>query len=212
MEKRIRFYHKVLALAVFVLTPVALWAISDVPQRSWLKEGLSLLTIISFAVLVLQFYMSKINGGVIKHHKFSSVLKWHKVLAYVFIGILLVHPFFIVLPRYFEAGVAPGDAFVQLISSYSNPGVLMGMIAWGLMVLLGLTAVFRNSLPLSYNTWKVFHGILSALFITAAIYHIIFIGRHSSNAMIIYLMFVAGTAILMLIANLMGNTKKESHE
>lgn len=212
MEKRIQLYQKIAAVLLFVFLPIALRAVSDAPQRGWFKEGLSLLTMISFSILMLQFYMSKINKGMMKAHKFSNVLTWHKVLGYVFIGVLLVHPFFIVLPRYFESGVAPGDAFSQLLSSYSNPSVFMGMLAWVLMLLLGLSAMFRNQLPMSYKAWKVFHGILSALFISSAVYHIINLGRHSTPPMQLYLLIIAGVAIALLINSYLFNTKKESHE
>lgn len=209
MEKRIHYYHRLFTLVLFVLLPIFLWAISDVPQRSCLKEALSLLTIVSFSVLMLQFFMSRINVGMIKHHKFNKVLKWHKVLGYVFVLVLVFHPFFIVIPRYFESGIAPKDAFVQLISSYDNSHVLFGMIAWGLMLVLGLSAVFRRQLPFSYTTWKIVHGVLSALFVLSAVYHIIALGRHSTSVMQIYLLTVAGIAILMLIYNYLFNTNKK---
>lgn len=212
MEKRIRCYHTIAAVLLFVILPVLLWAISDVPRRSWLKEGLSLLTLVSFSVVLLQFYMSKINKGMIKHHKFSKVLKWHKVLGYVFITILTFHPFFIVLPRYFESGVAPSDAFRQLLSTYTNPSVLMGMVAWCLMLVLGLSALFRNQLPMSYKVWTIFHGIVSALFIAAATYHIINLGRHSSPPMQLFFLILSGFALVLLINSYLFNTKIESHE
>ena len=208
MEKRIHYYLRFLAILVLVILPVILWLVSDVPRRSWLKEGLSLLTMLSFSVLLLQFFMSKINVWMMASHKFSRVLKWHKALGYIFSGILVFHPFFIVLPRFFESGVEPMDAFAQLLSSYSNPSVLMGMIAWALMWILALSAIFRNKLPMSYKLWKICHGILSLLFMGFAIYHIATIGRHSTSPMIIYLLTIAGVAVLMLINSYLFTTKK----
>lgn len=199
MENKIRIYNRVVALLVFIGLPVLFWALGDTPQRSSLKETISVITLIAFSMMLAQFYLARSNRKVLKEHKMSKVVKWHKVIGYVFVGILLVHPFLIVVPRYFESGIDPIDAFITLITTFDSLGVILGMISWYLMLLIGLTSMFRNQLPMSYLTWRVFHGILSIAFITLATWHAIDLGRHTDKAMSVFMVIMAAGGVFLLL-------------
>ncbi len=166
MEKRIRLYNGIAATAIFLGLPVLFFSMGDFPERSALKNGLSLLTIIAFCTMLAQFYLARSNKKILKAHKMSKIVKYHKYIAYTFVSILLVHPFLIVLPRYFEAGVDPIDALITIITSFNSTGVIMGIIAWCLILIIGLSSFFKDKLGMTYKTWRVFHGILSIAFIT----------------------------------------------
>lgn len=210
MESKIKTYNRIAALLVFIGLPILFWALGNAPQRSALKETISIITLISFSMMLAQFYLARSNRDILKGHKISKVVKWHKVIGYVFVGILLVHPFLIVLPRYFESGVDPIDAFTTLITTFDSLGVVLGMIAWVLMLLIGLTSMFRNQLPFSYKTWRVFHGILSVAFITLATWHALNLGRHTDNAMSIFMLVMAGGGILLLLKTYFTKTPQKA--
>ena len=199
MEKQIKTYNIILAIAVFIGLPILFWALGDFPQRSSLKEALSLITLLSFSLMIGQFFLARSNKKILKAHKMSLVVKYHKYIGYIFISILLVHPFLIVIPRYFEAGVEPIDAFITIITSFNSTGIIFGIIAWVSMLLLGLTSFFRNQLGLKYKTWRIIHGILSIFFVGIALVHVIDLGRHSDTVLSTFFISLSAIGILLLL-------------
>lgn len=207
MENRIKIYNRVAAIAVFIAFPVFIYAFGDFPRRTVLKESISLLTILAFFIMLMQFYLSRANSKVLKGHKMRKVIKWHKVLGYVFVSILLLHPFLIVVPRYFEAGISPTDAFAELLSGFSQKGLLLGLIAWILMIVIGLTALFRRWLPFAYKTWRVIHGFLSIAFIIVATWHVVNMGRHINEPMTWLIAILSISGVVMLLKKYIFKSK-----
>jgi predicted ferric reductase len=199
MENKMKIYNRIAAVAVFIALPVLMYTIGDFPRRTVLKEAISLLTILAFFIMLMQFFLSRANGKLLKGHKMGRVIKWHKVLGYVFVSLLLFHPFLIVLPRYYEAGIEPNDAFAELLSNFSQEGLMLGLIAWILMFIIGLTSLIRKWLPFTYSTWRVIHGFLSIAFILTASLHVINMGRHINEPMtwLIAILSISGVALLL---------------
>ena len=199
MENKIRKYNRIAAGMVFIAFPVLFYVLGDFPRRTVLKETISIITLIAFFMMLFQFYLSRANGKVLKEHKMSKVVKWHKVLGYVFVSILLVHPFLIVLSRYFESGVEPLEAFTTIITTFGSKGVVLGLSAWVLMFIIGLTSLLRNNLGLSYKAWRITHGILSIVFIAIASLHVVEQGRHINQPMqwLIAVLSIGGITLLI---------------
>ncbi|WP_319501848.1 ferric reductase-like transmembrane domain-containing protein [uncultured Draconibacterium sp.] len=208
MQNKIKTYNRIAAILIFIGMPVLFWALRDVARRSNLKETISLITLVSFSLMLMQFFLARSNKAVIKEHKMSRIVNWHRYLGYFFLTVLLVHPFLIVVPRYYEAGIAPIDAFIQMLTTFDNPGIILGIVAWCLMLFLGLTSLFRKLIPLSYKIWRLIHGIVSLLFITAASWHVIKLGRHIDTAMTIFILIAAGIGELLLLKTYLFPTPK----
>jgi len=209
---RIKIYNRIAAVLVFIGLPILFWALGDVPKRIVLKEALSILTLVAFSLMLMQFYLARSNRKILKEHKMSRVVKWHKVVGYIFVPVLLLHPFFIVLPRYFESGIEPKDALQTMLTSFESLGVVLGMIAWVLMLLIGLTSMFRKLLPFSYKTWRIIHGVLSIAFVIVATWHALNLGRHTDNAMSVYILIAAGVGVLLLLKTYFSKTTKTSQK
>lgn len=213
MQNKIKTYNRIAAILIFIGLPVLFWALGDVPRRSNLKETISLITLISFSLMLMQFFLARSNRAVIKEHKMSRIVNWHRYIGYFFVTVLLVHPFLIVLPRYYEAGIDPIDGFIQMLSTFNNPGIILGIVAWSLILILGLTSLFRKIIPLSYKTWQVIHGILSMLFIAIASWHAIKLGRHIDKPMTTFILIASGTGVLLLLKTyFFPKTKKHKNE
>jgi len=151
-------------IIVLIGFPLLFWAIGDFPRRTVLKEVLSVLTLTAFSMIIGQFYFSRIFRESLNLPSMAKLTKYHKVFGYIFVGILLVHPFFIVIPRFFEAGVEPVEAFITLITTYDSTGVVLGIIAWFLMLIIGLTSFFRKKTfiklhKLAFTAWNTFNCI-----------------------------------------------------
>jgi len=191
-----RFFRQ--TLLAFTGMPLLIWAMGNFPERSVLKEFLSFMTILAFCQLIGQFFWARTNRSVVATLKMSKVVKYHKIIGYTVVTIMLFHPLFRVVPRFFESGVSPVDAFITLITTM-NLGVVFGIIAWCLMLVLGITAFAREKLPMKYKTWRVFHGILALLFIAFATWHAIDLGRHFNLAMSILITLLTTGGILLVL-------------
>ena len=51
----------VTAAAVFVGLPVLFYLLADVPRRSYLKDGLSIATLLAFTFLLGQYFLARSN-------------------------------------------------------------------------------------------------------------------------------------------------------
>ncbi len=187
------------AAQIFVGVPLLLWAVGDFPRRTVLKEALSLLFILAFCQMLGQFFLARGNTRAVKSLNMSTAVKFHKAIGYIAVALLLVHPFLLVVPRYFESGVEPMEAFVTIITTFNSRGIVLGLAAWSVMLILGITSLFRKRLPMKHTTWRVFHGIMSMLLIGLATWHAVNLGRHTDQAMSIYMILLAGGGILLLI-------------
>ena len=138
------------------------------------------------------------------------MVQLHKIIAYVFISFLLLHPFLIVVPRYFEAGIEPGEAFTTMLTTWSSRGIILGLTAWCLMLLLGLSSIFRKRLGMKYTTWRVFHGILSMVFIVLATWHATDLGRHTDLPMSVYMIALGGLGVFQLLRVYLIKSKNQA--
>ena len=134
--------------------------------------------------------------------KASQVQRVHKAIAYSAVGVILAHPFLIVLPRYFEASVRPWDAFVTMLTTFTSLGIWLGLTAWLLLLVLAVTAFSRGRLiprfTTQYRGWRYFHGALAVSFTILALWHSIALGRHTDLAMSVFFVTLAllGFALL----------------
>lgn len=199
MKTSVQTYNHLAAISVFVALPLIIWTLGDIPRRTFLKETISLLTLLSFSMMILQFFLSRGNGKTLKVHRKVKVLKLHKIIGYVFVSFLLLHPFLIVVPRYLEAGIQPGEALTTMLTTWDSRGIVLGLTAWCLMFLLGLSSIFRRKLGMKYNTWRVFHGILSMIFIILATWHAMELGRHTDLPMSAYMVVLGSLGVFQLL-------------
>ena len=196
-------------MALFLGLPLLLYFMGDFPRKTLLKEALSIITILAFSAMLAQFYFTRHNKQFKKGKELTMAVKLHRIIGYSFIVVLLLHPFFIVLPRFFEAGADPGDAFITLITEFSSLGVVLGLIAYGLMIVIFMTTIIRNRFHLNYRLGRMFHGCLSVLFIVAAAWHVINIGRHANTPFAIYIILMTGSGIIHLFLTYYFESRKE---
>lgn len=202
MKVTAKGYAIVTALAVFIGLPLLFYALGDTPRRSILKEALSILTLLSFTLMLGQFFLARGNETILSLFRPRQIRGVHKVIAYGAVGVMLAHPFLIVLPRYFEAGVRPWDAFIIVVTTFDSLGILLGMGAWVLLLVLAGTSLFRirliQRLQIRFPAWRYFHGVLAVVFATLAIWHAIELGRHTDTAIATFFITLALTGTTLL--------------
>lgn len=195
-------------LAAFIFMPLMIWAVGDYPQRTLLKESLSVVTIVAFNLIIGLFYLARTNKNVMKGIKFSKLTGLHKFVGYVAVPVLLLHPLLLVVPRFYEAGIEPLDAFTTMLTTFTSQGVIFGLIAWSSMLLIGVTSVLRKKLPMKYQSWRVVHGGLAILCIFSAAFHVIDLGRHIDFAMTMFIVLLSVGGIYKLLKTYISQGKK----
>ena len=187
------------ATTIFIGLPLLLWALGDFPRRTVLKESFSILFILAFCQMLGQFFLSRSNKSAVKSFRMSKVLKYHKIIGYICGVVFIFHPFLLVVPRYFESGIAPMEAFITIITTLESRGIVLGIIAWCLMLILGILSLIRNRLPIKYTSWRFLHGILAMVILAVVTFHVIDLGRHADLAMSIYFIILAVSGELLLL-------------
>ncbi len=86
---------------------------------------------------------------------------------------------------------------MTIFGTYSNPGVLTGILAWCLMLILLGTALFRKKIPLSYEKWVAVHRWLAIAFIIFACWHALDLGRHTDLVLSTYILLLAFCGIAL---------------
>lgn len=199
MKKQTEKSGFVLLSLIFVGFPLYFYTTGNFPRRSLLKETLSIVIILAFCLMLAQFYLTRTNSLILHGYLGKSIIKLHKNIGYVLVSVLLVHPLLIVLPRYFESGIDGREAFMVIVTSFDSPGILLGISAWWLLLILGVTSLIRKYLPFSYNTWRLLHRVLAVLFIVSASWHAINLGRHTTLPLSTYFVIAALGGVAPLI-------------
>lgn len=203
MKLTARTYAIIAALTVFIGLPLVFYALGDAPRRSVLKEAISILTLLAFSMMLGQFFLARSNATLLRLFKPQQIQKVHKFITYSAVGVILLHPVLVVLPRSFEAGVKPWDAFVTMLTTFDSLGILLGLAAWLVLLVLAVTAYFRKPLikwfTNRYRGWRYFHGGLAASFTVLALWHSIELGRHTNIAMSAFFVVLALIGFALLV-------------
>ncbi|MCG3268552.1 ferric reductase-like transmembrane domain-containing protein [Yoonia sp. I 8.24] len=195
-------YAIIAGLFIFVGLPVLFYTLGDAPRRTVLKEAISIATLLALSMMLGQFFLARSNETLLSLFKPPQVQKFHKYIAYSAVVVILLHPALIVLPRHWEGGIKPWDAFITMITDLGNIGIILGIVAWCLLLMLSITAFFRKKLiprfKLRYRGWRYFHGGLAVTFTVLALWHAIALGRHTDAAMSAFFITVAVLGFAML--------------
>ena len=208
--KKERYIFKLGALFLaFIAVPLVLYFTGGFEKRTTLMETISIVTILGFSLLISQFFTTRLNKNLVKKIRMVNVLKVHKFIGYLFISILLIHPFLIVVPKFFDNGVTPTDAFIRIITTFSSTGLILGLIAYASMLILLVTSFFRFKLHLKYKTWRNLHGYLTLLFIITGAWHAINIGRHTNTSFSVYFIIAITIGVFYLLRTYLFKTSKK---
>lgn len=215
MKLTARTYVIITALAVFIGLPLLFYTLGDAPRRSVLKEVISILTLLAFSMMLGQYFLARSNATLLSLFKPPQIQTFHKYIAYSAVGVILLHPVLIVLPRFFEAGVKPWDAFVIMLTTFDSLGILLGLAAWFVLLVLAVTAWFRRPLikrfTHRYRGWRYFHGALAVSFTVLALWHAIELGRHTDIAMSAFFVTLTLIGFAMLARLYWGTAPRKPH-
>lgn len=196
-------------IITFIAVPLFLYFSGNFARRTTLMETISIVTILAFSLLLSQFFTSRLNYKLMKQIRMVNVVAIHRFMGYFFISVMLLHPFFLIIPKFFDDAVSPTDAFVKLITTFSTTGLILGLIAYAVMLILMVTAFFRFKMHMHYRTWRSLHGYLTLLFVITATWHVIDTGRHSNSSFTLFYLLVVATGIYYVLRKYLFKTAKK---
>ena len=160
------------------LLPVTLAALQGHPARNIFRELSSGLVMVGYVMTLLQFVLSGRFEWISGRIGIDRTMRFHQVTSWAILSFILVHPLLYAVPRLFPD---PMDAVNALQRMFSSPNLRSGVIAWYLMILLVLLAVFRDRLPIRYEYWRLSHGLFAVAIAVAGTAHTLGVGTYSAD-------------------------------
>lgn len=187
--------HPIFLLPLYLLiavAPLILARLQDLPRRPLLDELSTGLAMVAFAIVLVEFVLSGRFGFVSARIGMDVTMRLHQLLARTALLFALVHPFLYSTPL---NPPLPWDTTRQLTLGLGPASLATGLIAWIVLFVLVLMAIFRDQLPYRYETWRLLHGLGAATMAAAITHHTFAAGRYSADPAL-----AAFWAVLLAIA------------
>ncbi len=133
------------------------------------------LNISVFAALLAQYPLAGRINAVTQVTGLDNGMHLHRKAGEWIAIYFFIHPFLIILPRIWNSPMRwKGDLWDSFIASESSTGVY----AWIVMAIWVLMSVYRTKLKISYEAWRISHGIGLVGVAILGTHHAITVGRH----------------------------------
>ena len=148
-----------------VLLPLGLSWLSSRPPRSVLDELASGAGMLAFAIVLAEFLLSGRFRAVSNRIGIDVTMRFHQLLARTALVLALVHPF----------------AYRTPSMTIDVSALATGLLAWALLGLVFLLALFRNRSNMPYEAWRMVHGIGAALIAGLLLHHTLYAGHYAQD-------------------------------
>ena len=181
-----------------VLAPVLLAYAQGLPPREWLDELSSGLALSAFAGLLIEFLLSGRFRLVSSHIGIDTTMRFHQLMARSFTVFIILHPFLYVTPMMNTP--LPWDTTHRLTLGLTMGSFATGFIAWLALMLIVFFAIFREQRGISYEVWRLSHGIGAVMIAVFGAHHTIEAGRYSGDsALLVFWVVLLAIAIFTLV-------------
>lgn len=162
-----------------LIAPLAIAWLARMPRRPLLDELSSSMALLAFAVLLVEFVLSGRFRAITGRIGMDVTMRLHQLAARWIVVLILVHPFLYTLP--IPAHPPPWDVTAQDHLRLDGATLMSGGAAWILLIVLVVSAIWRDSLPYRYETWRLGHGLGAALVAGLSAHHALAAGRYSGE-------------------------------
>lgn len=169
-------WARVLVIYLAIMLLPYLWSLTqDLEYRGVYETIIVALSIAGLTALFAQFLLAGRLQSVTQYTGIDNGMRIHRKAGELVALFFLLHPFLIVLPRFWLAPqLAIDDLWLMLTSAESATGVY----AWAIMSIWVILAMFRDRLPITYETWRISHGLGLVAVAILATWHAVTVGRH----------------------------------
>jgi predicted ferric reductase len=164
--------------AACAVAPLALAALSAPRENDFLAELGIGLGLMAYAMLLAQFISSGRFAALSGRVGIDRTMRFHQLSARVLAVFVLLHPLVPRIPT--EAAMLPMAA--QMLSiMFTAPHLRSGVLAWGLLLLGVVIAIWRHRLPLNYEAWRALHVVGAIAIAAAGAHHMFTVGSYSAT-------------------------------
>ena len=166
----------------FIITIMPyLWSLTQVmAYRGIYTTAVTIFNLTGFAAFLMQYPFSGRISRVTHFSGIDNTMRLHRKAGEIIAIYFFLHPFLTVLPRYF---IAPSLSFSDLWTTFTAPESVTGVYAWTIMSIWVLMAVFKERLGISYEVWRISHGLGFVAVAILATLHAITVGRHGQYSL-----------------------------
>lgn len=164
-----------LIYVLVVAVPYALALSIHVQHRALFQSLVTLLNICGLAALLLQFPLASRSRALARSMGIDAAMLIHRRVGETLAIFFFLHPFLILVPRLL---IAPQRALGDVWSTFLAGNVQTGLYAWAILIVWVLVAWSRRKAGLSYEAWRISHGVGFATVAILATLHAITVGRH----------------------------------
>lgn len=172
---QIRKSNLVVAYLLILLIPYLATLSLNLDYKGFYSATLAFLNTLAMMAFFIQFPLA----GRLKHLPMFSNIDWsmsrHKNVGKWLGFFFLLHPLLILAPRFL---VSFDDGMTSVVEAITSPQLLTGIIAWLVMILWVVLAIFKDRLRISYETWHLTHLLGFVIVCVLATLHITSVGRH----------------------------------
>jgi predicted ferric reductase len=153
------------------VAPLLFALLGDVPPGRDLWTELSVaLGFVGLSMLGLQFVITARFGNVAAPYGMDVVIRFHRGISLVAFTFVLAHPILLFVTD---------PSTLELLRFWDAPWrARFGLLSIVGLVAIVVTSVRRQALKLSYEVWKVTHGVLAVVIVATALLHIQLVGYY----------------------------------
>ncbi len=168
-------YKLSLGYLILLIVPFCIAQMLDMDSKTVYAQILTIINLLAMMAFFIQFPL----GSRLKKFPLFAHIDWsierHKKIGKWLGIIFLFHPVLILAPRFL---FSYNDGVKSLIEVIVAPQMLTGLIAWGVLIVWVLLSVYKNKLPIRYETWRLGHLVGFVVITILATLHITTIGSH----------------------------------
>jgi len=167
-----------LYLLIVAAPLMASWYFVGHPRIFWQELG-SILGILAFAMILSEFVLSGRVKSFSRKVGMDATMKFHRIIGWCALVAALVHPFLYESTP--TTGPWPWDSTRQFAVATDFAAISTGVIAFILLPVLVVLAVWRSSLDYRYETWRRLHGVIAAALVGLLLHHTLAAGRYAAH-------------------------------
>ncbi|TVR24123.1 MAG: oxidoreductase [Ilumatobacter sp.] len=185
----------VLLYLAVVITPLVVALTADPPpgRSFWLEFSVGL-GFVGLSLMGLQFAVVSRFSSVNAPFGLDAVLQYHKAISFTAFAFVLAHPAIIMIRD---------TAQLELLNPITAPWrARFGLISIVALIALIATSLWRTRFRLSYEAWRVLHGVMAVVIVVTALLHIQQVGYYVSGPWKQTLWIVSSVVLVALLVNI----------
>lgn len=186
------FGRMLLIYVLLALVPYVYSLAQGLEYRGIYVTLLTACNIAFFAALLSQYPLAGRINAVTKVTGLDNGMQLHRKAGQYIALFFFLHPFLIVAPRLIHA---PQKTLGDLWSTFIAGEASTGVFAWAVMSVWVLMAMFKDKLKISYEAWRISHGLGFVGVIILGTHHAITVGRHGRYNALFDVMWIILAAV-----------------